>query len=159
MSEEILNEDVIPTPVSKSETVVEVEDVVEAPAVEEAPVAKVEAKVVDEPKPTNKVPAAEEKTIVINEEKDTVKGLAPVENGAIGSTVLKKPKKEVKPEPKTANAVEKVAIRSSKNVVWQGVGKVVKGINIVTKDQAAQWMTRNHIELVAPEDVAKEFGN
>jgi len=80
-----------------------------------------------------------------------------VANGAIGVTTA--PKKAEAPEPKKPKvSADKVAIRSSKNVSWGEVGKVSKGINIVTKEEADQWLTRDHIELVKPEEVAKEFG-
>jgi len=51
-----------------------------------------------------------------------------------------------------------VAIHSTKNVVWEGVGKVEKGYNIVTKAQADKWVTRSHIRLATPEEVAREYG-
>ena len=51
-----------------------------------------------------------------------------------------------------------VAIYSTKNVVWEGVGKVSKGYNIVTKAQAEKWLTIKHVRLATPEEVAQEFG-
>jgi hypothetical protein len=51
-----------------------------------------------------------------------------------------------------------VAIYSTKNVNWEGVGKVVSGYNIVSKAQAEKWLTRKHIRLATPEEVAQEFG-
>jgi len=79
-------------------------------------------------------------------------------NGAIGveMTTLVKEKKKSKV---AANTEEKVAIRSTKNVSWGEVGKVYRGINIVTKSQSEKWLTRSHITLATPEEVAKEFGN
>lgn len=77
-------------------------------------------------------------------------------NGAIGVTtalVTKKTSTKKSTEPK-----ETVAIRSTKNVTWPGVGKVYRGVNIVDKDAADQWLTRSHITLASPEEVAKEFG-
>lgn len=53
---------------------------------------------------------------------------------------------------------DKVAVYSSRNVSWQGVGKVSKGYNIMTKDKAEQWLTRDHIRIATPEEVAKEYG-
>lgn len=53
---------------------------------------------------------------------------------------------------------DKVAIYSSRNVSWQGVGKVSKGYNIMTKDKADKWLTRDHTRLATPEEVAKEYG-
>lgn len=63
-------------------------------------------------------------------------------------------------EPVTPAAARKatVAIHSTKNVVWEGVGKVEKGYNIVTKAQADKWVTRSHIRLATPEEVAREYG-
>jgi hypothetical protein len=38
------------------------------------------------------------------------------------------------------------------------VGKVYRGYNIVEKDAADKWLTRSHIRMATPEEVAKEFG-
>ena len=51
-----------------------------------------------------------------------------------------------------------VAIHSTKNVVWEGVGKVEKGYNIVSKAEADKWLTRSHVRLATPEEVAREYG-
>lgn len=85
----------------------------------------------------------------------TVAGITAVENGVIGTgKVVKKPKTaSTKAEPK----VEKVAIHSTKNVTWNGVGKVYKGYNLVTPEQAEQWLTRSHIRTATPQEVAREF--
>jgi hypothetical protein len=34
-----------------------------------------------------------------------------------------------------------------------------QGYNIVTKEQADKWLTRDHTRLATPEEVAKEFKN
>jgi type IV secretion system protein VirD4 len=64
------------------------------------------------------------------------------------------------PRKKKAEAPvsEKIAIHSTKNVTWQGVGKVYRGYNIVTQEAADQWLTRSHTRLATPEEVAREFG-
>lgn len=54
---------------------------------------------------------------------------------------------------------EKVALHSTKNVTWNGVGKVYRGYNIVSKDAAEKWLTRSHVRLATPEEVAGEFSN
>jgi hypothetical protein len=59
---------------------------------------------------------------------------------------------------KLENEEEKVAIHSSKNVSWPGVGKVLKGYNIVTKPISEKWLQRDHIRIATPEEVAKDFG-
>ena len=51
-----------------------------------------------------------------------------------------------------------VAIYSTKNVTWSGVGQVSKGYNIVTKPTAEKWATRDHIRIATPEEVAGEYG-
>lgn len=96
---------------------------------------------------------------VIPEEKveEIVQALAPLKSGAIGSTSVPKPKKPKKvEEPKKQK--EKVALRSTKNVSWMGVGQVKIGINYVTPEEADQWVKRDHITLLKAEDVAKEYG-
>lgn len=87
---------------------------------------------------------------------DEMQGLAQIENGIMGAAVVKRaPKKKVEKEkPKT----EKVAIYSSKNVSWEGVGTVSKGYNIVTPEQADKWLARGHARIATPEEVAREYG-
>lgn len=65
--------------------------------------------------------------------------------------------KEEKPLPKKKKE-DKVAVYSTRNVTWTGVGKVYTGYNIVTPEAAEKWLERNHIRMATPEQVAKEFG-
>ncbi len=66
---------------------------------------------------------------------------------------------EKKPQaPKAAKKAQKIAVHSTRNVTWSEVGKVYIGYNIVTQEQADKWLTRDHIRLATPEEVAKEFG-
>jgi hypothetical protein len=82
-----------------------------------------------------------------------VQGMGSVANGVIGATQVERtPEKPAAPQKKT------VAIHSTKNVSLPGVGKVYRGYNIVTPDQAEEWLKRSHIRLATPEEVAKEFG-
>jgi hypothetical protein len=83
-------------------------------------------------------------------------GLAPVKNGALGSSKVEKINKEVKISAKPE--VEKIALHSTKNVYWDGLGEIKKGYNIVRKDRAEKWLTRSHVREATPEEVAKEFG-
>lgn len=138
------NEDV------KLETeVVEVAE--EAPKVEEP---KVEA-VAEEPKVEAEVKDAD----VIAAPKPSEKmGLGAVANGAMGSTTFKANEEKPKPIHKDAAAKdETVAIYSTRNVTWQGVGKVYSGYNIVSKEAAEKWLTRNHVRPATPQEVAKEY--
>jgi hypothetical protein len=87
-----------------------------------------------------------------------VPAIAPVADGVIGSASASVTKASKKPKPVDGKKVEKVAVYSSKNVTWTGVGKLYVGFNIVTEEQAEKWLTRNHTRLATPEEVAKEFG-
>lgn len=79
-------------------------------------------------------------------------------NGAIGSKAAE-PKKTSKKSKKNDEAKEeKVAVFSSRNVTWPEVGKVYRGYNIVTKSEADKWLTRDHVRLATPQEVAEEFG-
>jgi hypothetical protein len=61
-------------------------------------------------------------------------------------------------KPSSASEKETVAVYSTKNVTWSGVGQVSKGYNIVTKQAAEKWATRDHIRIATPEEVARDFG-
>lgn len=84
--------------------------------------------------------------------------LAPVENGVLGSTKVTKTASKPKPNIEKVVPAEKVAVFSDKNVTWNGVGKVYRGINIVTEEAAEKWLERSHIRIATPEEVAKEYG-
>jgi hypothetical protein len=122
------------------EPVVEVpvfEHFVETPIVEEAAQAVVEAP---------RYHASEE-----------IQALGSVAEGVIGATTA--PVEPAKKKSEKAKKVkETVAIYSTRNVTWSEVGKVYNGYNIVDKDAAEKWLTRSHIRLATPEEVAKEFG-
>jgi hypothetical protein len=139
-------------------------------AVYEAPV--FEAPVVEEPvvEPIVETPVVEEAFVPphVEAEPDAIaapaysapeeiQALGAVAEGVIGATTaaISSPrKKNSKPEEKK----ETVAIHSTKNVTWSEVGKVYRGYNIVEKDAADKWLTRSHIRMATPEEVAKEFG-
>ena len=89
----------------------------------------------------------EEATIEEVEETPVVEEVAPV---------VEKTEKPAKTEKK--NADKTVALLSTRNVTWNGVGSVEVGFNIVTEEQAEKWLTRSHITLATPEDVAKGYG-
>jgi len=141
--EEIKNESpVVETPVVESPVVEEPVKAEEAPKVEEAP-------------------KAEEPAVVGTDafarstaEKQQV---GPVADGAIGVAAAKPAPAKKSAAPKKP-AVEKVAIHSTRNVTWAGVGKVYNGYNLVTPEEAEQWLTRSHVRTATPEEVAKEFG-
>lgn len=147
MSEETNNEnteaeltpEVIAEPTKVEEVAQEIEVVVEQPKIEEAP--KAEPEVIAAPEPVA----------------DTKPGLGFVGNGAMGSTNVPKSSKKAAAAAAEAKA-ETVAVHSTKNVTWNGVGKVYRGYNIVSKSASIEWLKRDHVRLATPEEVAKEFG-
>jgi len=129
-----------------SEAPVAEEPVVEAPAVEhveETPVVEEAAEAVVEA-PAYQAP-------------EEVQALGSVAEGVIGATTAPKAPEKKKKE-KSSEVKETVALFSTKNVTWSEVGKVYRGYNIVEKDAAEKWLTRPHIRIATPEEVAKEFG-
>lgn len=58
-----------------------------------------------------------------------------------------------KQEPK-----EKVAVYSSRNLNWNGVGALTKGYNIVTKQDSEKWMTNKSVRSASPEEVKRAYG-
>lgn len=117
--------------------------------------------VVVEPEPVvTEAPEAESDGLIASPEPvaSSEPALAPVADGVIGTgtkkAVAKKPaakKGDTSPKP------EMVAIYSTRNVSWVGVGKVLTGLNIVTKEAADQWLTRDHVRAADPKEVAKEL--
>ena len=51
-----------------------------------------------------------------------------------------------------------VAIYSNNNISWTSVGKITKGYNIVSKEEAEKWITRKSVRLATPEEVASVYG-
>lgn len=150
MSEDITNDDVVPAKLQDGEALVS-EDLVAKynEAVKEQQAKVEETKKAEETKVANNVIGSE----LPKEDKPKKASLSDV-NGAIGSSGANKKDKVA---PKTTKEVEKVAVYSTRNVTWNGVGKVYRGYNIVTKDEAEQWLKRDHIRIATPEEVAKEF--
>ena len=84
--------------------------------------------------------------------------VGPIETGAIGVTKsTAKPKTAKKVAPKKEQEPT-MALHSTRNVVWEGVGKIDKGYNILPKAQAEKWLTRSHVREATPEEVAREYG-
>jgi hypothetical protein len=150
MSEEINNEEVLPATLAEGETVIPedkveeikeaIEEVSKTEKVEEAVVA---SDVISAPEPAG-VP--------------TQPGIGIVGDGAMGSTTVPVPPKPKAAKKPAAVKEDTVAIHSTRNVTWSGVGKVYSGFNIVTQEQADKWLTRNHVRVATPQEVAQGFG-
>ena len=78
-------------------------------------------------------------------------------NGAIGSGPAERSPKVKATEP-TETKIKTVALFSTRNVLWEGVGKINKGYNIVDEAKAEQWLKRDHVRIATPEEVAEEYG-
>jgi hypothetical protein len=91
---------------------------------------------------------------------DLVPGLGPVANGVMGTSLMSKTEKpKVSTNKPKLNDADKVAVFSTRNVSWPEIGsKVNRGYNIVKKEAADRWVTKDFIRLATPEEVAKEFG-
>ena len=133
------------------------EPVVEAPMpetkVEEVAVENnIEASISEVPESTDAITTSD-----FGRGSNTVQAVGSVVNGVIGVTQVERtPNNPVHSAPKKSNKT--VAIHSTKNVSWSGVGKVYRGYNIVSKSAADKWLTRDHIRIATPEEVAREFG-
>lgn len=75
--------------------------------------------------------------------------------------VLVSPQPErVKTTPKPENPINdgKIAVHSTKNLSWTGVGKLDKGYNFITKEAAEKWLAHSAVREATPEEVATHFG-
>ena len=156
MSEEINNEDVLEQPDVLPAKLEDGEPVISKETAEQFKAVMEEVK--DSAKVSVGEPAVE--NVITNKRQNigdsTVSSITAVANGVIGAgRVGKSPKPAA---PKSKPKVEKVAIYSTKNVTWGPVGKVYKGYNLVTPEQAEMWLTRDHTRTATPEEVAREFG-
>jgi hypothetical protein len=67
-------------------------------------------------------------------------------------------KKQDLQEKKAEKEKEKTALWSASNVRWSGVGSLSKGYNIINKEAAEKWLTRNGVREATPEEVATHYG-
>jgi hypothetical protein len=45
-----------------------------------------------------------------------------------------------------------------RNLNWTGLGALTKGYNIVTKEDAEQWITNKSVRTATPEEVKRAYG-
>jgi hypothetical protein len=62
--------------------------------------------------------------------------------------------KQGKEQPKE----EKVALYSTRNIHWNGLGSLAVGYNIVSKEASEKWITRKAVRIAQPEEVASYYG-
>jgi hypothetical protein len=52
---------------------------------------------------------------------------------------------------------KKVAVFSERNMTWQDVGKVYRGVNLVEETLALKWLSRPTVRLATEKEIMKEF--
>lgn len=62
--------------------------------------------------------------------------------------------KEEKDQPEE----EKVALYSTRNISWNGLGSLSKGYNIVSKEASEKMVTHKAVRIASPEEVASYYG-
>jgi len=81
-----------------------------------------------------------------------------INDGVIGTGNLIPVVKEKNKKEKVKKEYNMVAIFSSKNVSWEGVGSVHKGYNIVPRESVEKWLSRDHVREATPKEIAEEYG-
>ena len=82
--------------------------------------------------------------------------LGPVGDGIFGTVTVSS--ESITKEKKEKPVKDLVAIYSPKNIYWSGVGKILKGYNIVERQNAEKWLTKPGIRIAPPEEVAEAYG-
>lgn len=78
--------------------------------------------------------------------------------GVIGSKAADRVFEKPVQKPLKEDLSNKVALWSDKNVRWSGVGTMTKGYNIVNKEAAVKWLSREGVRKATPEEVATHYG-
>jgi hypothetical protein len=102
----------------------------------------VDDNIVRGPEPTKRIPTSSSFS-----NQDNIVGSRAAENVS---------SKKDTPTPKKDE--NKTAIFSEKNMHWQGVGHLKTGYNIVTKEAASKWLTKNVVREATPQEVAAYYG-
>jgi len=53
---------------------------------------------------------------------------------------------------------EKVALYSTRNIHWNGLGSLAVGYNIVSKEASEKMITHKAVRIASPEEVASYYG-
>lgn len=69
------------------------------------------------------------------------------------SEVTEETPKPTKKKVEGQKTDEKVAVFSTGNKFWYGVGRLANGYNIISKAEADQWLTDPEVRLASPEEV------
>tara|TARA_R110000796_G_scaffold148762_6_gene265648 strand:- start:784 stop:1233 length:450 start_codon:yes stop_codon:yes gene_type:complete len=118
----------------------------------------VEPETTEEPETESPAPVEEKGEVISSPEpsEEAEPALALIADGVIGTGSKKKTsKKATKPAagPKEAT----VALYSTRNVTWVGVGRVLTGLNLVSESESVKWLERDHIRKAEPSEVSREL--
>jgi hypothetical protein len=80
------------------------------------------------------------------------------EKNVVGSRAAERRSEPKKDMPTPKNEDNKVALLSEKNMHWQGVGHLKKGYNILNKEVAEKWLTKNAVREATAKEVAAHYG-
>ena len=62
-----------------------------------------------------------------------------------------------KPEILTESG-ETIAVHTSRNLFWNGVGELNVGYNIVSKEASEKWLTHKAVRIATPDEIALFYG-
>jgi len=68
------------------------------------------------------------------------------------------PRDELEPVVVEKPVIEKVAVYSTRNLHWTGVGALKIGYNIVTAKDADKWASHKAVRIATPEELASYYG-
>lgn len=82
--------------------------------------------------------------------------LGQIDGGIMGVGMQPEDAKKT-PKERPVKNVETVAVYSSRNLYWPGLGNLNIGYNIVSSDKAEKWLTNKNTRLATPEEVAGAY--
>lgn len=68
------------------------------------------------------------------------------------------PKTVESKEKKQEDKIDKVALYSTRNIHWNGLGDLSVGYNIVSKEASEKMITHKCVRIASPEEVASYYG-
>lgn len=68
------------------------------------------------------------------------------------------PKAEETKEEKQEDPSDKVALYSTRNIHWNGLGSLSIGYNIVSKEASEKMVTHKAVRIASPQEVASYYG-
>lgn len=76
----------------------------------------------------------------------------------IDLTYTKKNEVKVSEPKKVKTKKNEVALYTSRNLYWAGVGELKVGYNIVSKEESEKWITHKAVRIATPNEVARHYG-